>query len=147
MLAVRQLDRSRPAMTPRRNSALPNLLPHLAPDSGEAQIVRIYENLDATQWWSPEDLRQQQMLQLARLIGHARSHVPFYAERLDGLQAGAKAGVGRRTPGAFFLGNLRQAASIVGGGSRCKVCHRLFTKMHTDHRAETIDGEGFPARF
>lgn len=80
-------------MTSPRNSALPDLLPHLAPDSRGARILRIHEKLDATQWWSPERLRQQQMLQLARLIGHARSHVPFYAGRLDGLQAGTEAGV------------------------------------------------------
>ena len=29
--------------------------------------------------------------------------------------AGAKAGVGRRTPWAFFFGNLRQATSVVRG--------------------------------
>src|SRR5215510_4392775 len=41
--------------------------------------------------------------------------------------AGAKAGVGRCTPGAFFLGNLREAASVVGGGGRISVA------MHEGH--------------
>src|SRR5262247_4194844 len=39
----------------------------------------------------------------------------------DVAPAGAKTGVRRCTPGAFFLGNLRQAASVVGGGGRISV--------------------------
>src|SRR4030095_6138188 len=44
-----------------------------------------------------------------------------HEEMKDVAPAGAKAGIGRCTPGAFFLGNLRQAASVVGGGSRISV--------------------------
>jgi hypothetical protein len=37
--------------------------------------------------------------------------------------------------------------SIVSGSGSSKICNGNSTKMYTDHRAETIDGEGFPARF
>src|SRR5438132_5610088 len=39
----------------------------------------------------------------------------------DVAPAGVKTRVSRCSPGAFFLGNLRQAASVVGGGSRISV--------------------------
>src|SRR5262245_12571952 len=39
----------------------------------------------------------------------------------DVAPTGAKTGVARCSPGTFFLGNLREAASLVGGGGRISV--------------------------
>ncbi|MEP6669162.1 MAG: AMP-binding protein, partial [Chthoniobacter sp.] len=51
-----------------------------------AAIVNCYRQLDASQWWTPEMLRQWQFTELARLVEHARQHVPFYADALKGLR-------------------------------------------------------------
>ncbi|EDY19772.1 conserved hypothetical protein [Chthoniobacter flavus Ellin428] len=46
----------------------------------EAQIVGFYRQLESSQWWPADKLRQWQFAQLTRLVAHARQHVPFYAE-------------------------------------------------------------------
>ncbi len=50
---------------------------------GAAQVLALERQLDQTQWWPAERIRQQQARQLARLVAHARAHVPFYAGRLE----------------------------------------------------------------
>lgn len=42
-----------------------------------------WKSLEATQWESPEDLRALQVEKLLRLIEHARTHVPYYRNRLS----------------------------------------------------------------
>jgi phenylacetate-CoA ligase len=41
--------------------------------------------LEATQWKSRDELEAMQLDALRRLVAHAREHVPFYRERLDGI--------------------------------------------------------------
>lgn len=59
----------------------------------EAQIVALYRQLETSQWWPAETLRQWQFAQLGRLVAHARKHVPFYADRLGSLATGAAGGI------------------------------------------------------
>lgn len=60
--------------------------PVLRPE--EAQIVGIYRQLEGSQWWPAEKLRQWQYAQASQLVAHARQHVPFYAETLSRLSPG-----------------------------------------------------------
>lgn len=54
--------------------------------SRNTQIQKLfYDTLMKSQYWSPEQMREFQEEQLARLVKHARDHVPFYKDRLEGL--------------------------------------------------------------
>jgi len=55
----------------------------------EAQIAELHRQMEGSQWWPVEKLRQWQLTQAGRLAAHAREHAPFYAERLSGLRVGA----------------------------------------------------------
>lgn len=44
-----------------------------------------YRWLLKTQWSSPEEIRQLQLAQLAKLLTHAHTHSPFYQERLRAI--------------------------------------------------------------
>jgi phenylacetate-CoA ligase len=46
---------------------------------------QFFDMLQESQWWSPEQLKTYQRSQLAQLLRHARSNVPFYAGRLDAV--------------------------------------------------------------
>lgn len=56
---------------------------------GEAQILGIYRQLEGSQWWPAEKLRQWQYAQASQLVAHARQHVPFYAETSGRLFPGS----------------------------------------------------------
>ena len=47
-----------------------------------AELMALQRQLDATQWWSPEQLCAHQLRQLRLLVAHAARTVPFHAERL-----------------------------------------------------------------
>ena len=47
-----------------------------------AEIMALQRQLDATQWWPPEQLRAHQFQQLRLLLIHAAAQVPFQAQRL-----------------------------------------------------------------
>jgi len=49
-----------------------------------AELMAILRQLDASQWWSPEQLRASQFRQLRLLLDHAARQVPFYAARAAG---------------------------------------------------------------
>lgn len=46
----------------------------------EAKILELYRQYEASQWWPADALRQGQFTELARLVEHARQHVPFYTD-------------------------------------------------------------------
>jgi phenylacetate-CoA ligase len=56
----------------------------------EAQIVSLYRRFESSQWWPAARLRQWQFARAARLVAHARQHVPFYAETPGRLPSGAE---------------------------------------------------------
>ncbi len=58
--------------------ALPNLW--------QAEVLSLLFQFERSQWWSPEALLAHQYRQLAHLVRHAASTVPFYRERLAGLR-------------------------------------------------------------
>lgn len=66
-------------------SALPDIaFPAAVSGRGMASLSFLYQ-LERSQWWPPERLRQAQQAQLRRLLAHADSHVPFWRGRLRGL--------------------------------------------------------------
>ncbi len=48
-------------------------------------ILALVQQLEHSQWWSPEVLREHQFRQLQLLLAHAATTVPFYRRRLKGL--------------------------------------------------------------
>jgi len=46
---------------------------------------QFYEMLMESQWWSHEALVDYQRSQLAQLLRHAKTNVPFYQSRLDAV--------------------------------------------------------------
>jgi phenylacetate-CoA ligase len=54
------------------------------PRGAGRSLLALQFQLDQTEWWPPERLRQNQMRQLALLLRHVHETVPFYRERLGG---------------------------------------------------------------
>jgi len=50
-----------------------------------AELMALQRQLDATQWWTPEQLRAAQFHQLRALLIHAAREVPFHAKRLRAI--------------------------------------------------------------
>ena len=55
--------------------------PALPSPVGASLLACLYQ-LDQSQWWTPEELQEEQFRQLNLLIRHAYETVPFYRERL-----------------------------------------------------------------
>lgn len=56
-----------------------------------ASMLAMQFQLEQSQWWKPETLRQQQLRQLEAVLAHAAAQVPFYASRFEaaGLRPGS----------------------------------------------------------
>jgi phenylacetate-CoA ligase len=67
------------------NSAIGGIAWPGLPAQNGASLLAILFQLEQSQWWSPQELSQRQRNQLHALLEHARTHVPFYRERLQGL--------------------------------------------------------------
>lgn len=66
-------------------STLPDMaFPAAVSGRGMASLSFLFQ-LERSQWWPPERLRQAQQAQLRRLLAHADAHVPFWRGRLRGL--------------------------------------------------------------
>jgi phenylacetate-CoA ligase len=64
------------------NSAIGGIAWPGIPAANGANLLAILFQLEQSQWWSPEEMLRHQRDQLQALLGHARTHVPFYRERL-----------------------------------------------------------------
>jgi phenylacetate-CoA ligase len=58
------------------------VFPAVAAGADGAVLALLYQ-LEQTQWWTAERLRDAQLAQLRSLLRHACSHVPWYRERMD----------------------------------------------------------------
>lgn len=56
--------------------------PAILPPPASALLALQFQ-FEQTQWWSPEELRQQQFRQLGILLAHAAETVPFYRKRFE----------------------------------------------------------------
>lgn len=70
---------------PAIRSRVPGLVwPGLPGSYGDAHLGLLWQ-LERSQWWSADALRAHQMRQLAVVLEHAAKQVPFYRNRLAGL--------------------------------------------------------------
>jgi phenylacetate-CoA ligase len=69
------------------NEATPNSTAGIVwpalPDRHAAALLALQYQLEQTEWWSPEALREAQMNQVAVVLRHAFDTIPFYRERLS----------------------------------------------------------------
>lgn len=66
-------------------SALPDIaFPAAVSGRGMASLSFLFQ-LERSQWWPPERVREHQQAQLRRLLAHADAHVPFWRGRLRAL--------------------------------------------------------------
>jgi phenylacetate-CoA ligase len=56
--------------------------PAIASPAG-ARMLTLQWQLERSQWWSPEQIRQQQFRQIRALVAHAVANVPFYRHSLE----------------------------------------------------------------
>ncbi len=63
-------------------SALPAVDWPAIPSSTGATVLAVLFQLDQSQWWPRETTEAHQLRQLSALLGHARTTVPFYRDRL-----------------------------------------------------------------
>jgi phenylacetate-CoA ligase len=54
------------------------------PDPRTSTLIAMLWQLEASEWWTPEELARHQQRQLAALRAHAAATVPFYEDRLGG---------------------------------------------------------------
>jgi phenylacetate-CoA ligase len=66
-------------------SAVPEVAWPAVPDAKSAHLLALLYQLEQTQWWPAEELQAAQFRQLALLLAHAAATVPFYRERLAGI--------------------------------------------------------------
>src|SRR5947207_7459597 len=94
-------------------------------------LLSLQQQLEASQWWPPEQMRQHQFRQLAALLRHAFETVPFYRDRL--------AAVGYR-PGDTVDEELLAQIPILTRRDVQTIGERLAsTKMPPEHgRIESI---------
>ena len=53
------------------------------PHSDDAYAFAMLQQLQQTQWWSPEQIVEKQLIQMGELFKHAYHTVPFYRDRLE----------------------------------------------------------------
>jgi phenylacetate-CoA ligase len=63
-------------------SALNEIVWPALPDSFTATVLAVLAQLERSQWWPPDLLREVQLAQLGHLVAHASSTAPFHRERL-----------------------------------------------------------------
>jgi len=73
-------QRPPPANLPR--SLLPNVEWPAWPAPADALTLALVQQLEHTQWWTPQQLAEHQARQLRHVLAHARQAVPWYRERL-----------------------------------------------------------------
>ena len=64
-------------------SHLPYVVWPALPDPFHAQVISVLHQLEATQWWTPERLREHQFRQLTALLSHFNRTSEFFRPRLD----------------------------------------------------------------
>lgn len=110
--------------------------------------VAVRRQMELSQWWSAEELRELQLQRLKSLLQHARQHVPYYRdlfERLDFDPANVESLVDlqqlpllekayiRTTPDLFKANNARGLARFNTGGSSGQPLIFFIGKQRVSH--------------
>lgn len=113
------------------------------PDARASVLLALQYQLDASQWWSPQRLREHQMVQFSSLLSHAVATVPYYRDLLSGH---APETPGRMTEDDFLDIPVSTRNAIQAAGDGC-----TSTQPPADHgipRFSTTSGStGRPVRF
>lgn len=107
------------------HSAVPSIhWPAIPPPVG-ASLLAMQFQLQQSQWWPPEVLREQQLQQLAPVLRHACETIPFYRQRFAAAGFDPRRGF---AAAAFFQLPLLTRAEIQSAGNA------LVTQKHPpDH--------------
>lgn len=65
-------------------SAIPEIVWPALPDQQGAALLAMLQQLEQSQWWSPQTLLEQQLAQFGLLAEYADRHSPFYQARFAG---------------------------------------------------------------
>jgi phenylacetate-CoA ligase len=69
-------------------SVLPGVVWPGLPNAAGQRMLAVQFQFTQSETWLPQQMRQVQFMQLAQLLQHARSTVPFYRDRLPELRGG-----------------------------------------------------------
>lgn len=67
----------------RRRSSVPAVAWPALPNTEAARLLSVLFQLESSQWWNAGTLEHSQFEQLALLLRHAYTHVPWYRDRLE----------------------------------------------------------------
>lgn len=101
------MGRNHPESLDRVRSSISGMAWPAVPAAGAANLLALQFQLEQTQWWAPEQLRDSQRVQLTPLLAHAFESVPFYRDRLGA--AGFRAGEAIRDDWFAALPSLSRA--------------------------------------
>lgn len=112
------------------------------PDARAAALLALQYQLDSSQWWLPDQLRENQLLQFGHLLSHAVTTVPYYRQMFTDAS-----GLPNRITEAFFHGiPISTRDAIQGAGDDCISSHP--PEDHGPPQFSTTSGStGRPVRF
>jgi phenylacetate-CoA ligase len=130
--------RSLGAPVPPVRSSVPGLVwPALPPAAGQSVLSALFQ-LEQSQWWTSETLWQRQSFQLAILLEHARTQVPWYREHARRIE-------GPLTPEAFRQWPILGKETLRHEGSRFNA--QAMPQGHGNHhRSGTTGSTGVPVQ-
>jgi phenylacetate-CoA ligase len=137
-------QRTWPAMLPtlKFSSASPQHKFPVLPDESSALLLSILAQLEQSQWWEPDQIYEQQFLQLATLLKFVHKSIPFYRQRL------AQAGI--HTARDFDHGDWEQIPVLTRQQLQAGVQTLRVRKPPPGHRqlgmAQTSGSTGTPVR-
>lgn len=104
------------------------------PSPQAALLLSLLHQLDESQWWTAGRVADAQREQLARLVAHARKHVPWYRDRLPAVDFGDAA----RFAADWQRVPILTRANIQGHAARLRATER--PAGHQQPRAVTTSG-------
>jgi phenylacetate-CoA ligase len=140
---VMEQRRHHPASLNRVRSSIGGMAWPAVPAAGAANLLALQFQLEQTQWWAPERLRDSQLRQLSLLLAHAVESVPFYRDRLGA--AGFRAGKAVRDDWFTELPSLSRAEVYAQGDT---LHSRSVPAAHGRvSRGQTSGSTGTPIQF
>lgn len=118
---------------------LPDVTWPAVPARGAAVALALQFELQRTERWAPDRLEAAQLAQTATLLGHARAHSPYWADRLAGVDL----------DGPWTLARLRDTVGVMSRAAVQEAGEALFsTQVPAPHgrvgRAATSGSSGRP---
>lgn len=112
------------------------------PTAAGASMLAMQWQLERSQWWAPEVLREHQFRQIRALAGHALANVPWYREA---LRAAGLAGVSELDPETFRRWPILRKSEVRANESRLRAV-RIPKEHGTLLETHTTGSTGEPLR-